>query len=152
MNTEINSFNGNTIDLFYPIGNSFFLLFFLFSLFVAITYERIHLKRTNENVYVWVSFEWSCWMGDCCFPSLFMPVRRREKREWEKQSTRDNDDWESIGEVETQKKGEREWSLEQSLSLHDAMIREKRRGGETKRERERGKDFITQSLGFSARE
>jgi len=30
------------------------------------------------------------------------------------------------------------------------MIREKRRGGET--ERERGKDFITQSLGFSARE
>jgi hypothetical protein len=32
------------------------------------------------------------------------------------------------------------------------MIREKRRGGETKRERERGKDFITQSLGFSARE
>jgi hypothetical protein len=31
-------------------------------------------------------------------------------------------------------------------------MREKRRGGETQREREREKDFITQSLRFSARE
>jgi len=76
-------------------------------------------------------------MGDCCFPLAFVPVRRREKREWgENKSTRVDDDWGSIGEEEAKKKGERERSLEQSSSLRDTMMREKRRGGETEGERE----------------
>jgi hypothetical protein len=65
-----------------------FLFFFLFSSFFAFAVESIHLTRTNEEVYAWIAFGWSCWMGDCCFPLSSVPIQRRWWQEKESEKKR----------------------------------------------------------------